>query len=69
VRGYVRGRVCGGGLCSEHAQMFNRASTRLRREMWWQSVRMKILIGVGVVAAIVVLAYALCGWGMQACGG
>lgn len=56
-------------LLSERAQMFNRASTRLRRDMWWQSVKMKVLFAVLALVAIVALAYSICGWGLQSCTG
>ncbi len=52
---------------SEHAQMFTQASTKLRRDLWWQAVRMKLFIVALIAFGIVAVAFAICGWGLQTC--
>jgi uncharacterized membrane protein (UPF0127 family) len=56
-------------LLSEKSMVFQQASTKLRRDMWWQSVRQKVALGVAFVAVSGVIALSVCGWGLQSCGG
>lgn len=51
----------------QHAIKFKKNSRNLRRAMWWQNVKLMLLIGVLVILIIYVIAAMACGFDLSSC--
>lgn len=54
-------------LLTQRSAVFQKASTKLRHQMWWRNVKMKIVMGASAVAVVGLIGLSVCGWGFSSC--
>ena len=52
---------------NSQAQVFQKRSTQLKRAMWWQNMKMQLLLGFVCILIIFIIIWAACGISFQRC--